>query len=265
MEAAAAVTMWTRSLEHNMRYMNFVCDGDSSAFRAVKECNNGDGPYGKDYVIEKWDCTNHVAKRLGTGLRNLRKDTYIEVNQSGSRKRRSVLGGKNKLTDKVIDRLQHYFKISIKRKANTTEGEMRDEIMSSFYHCTSTDDNHHHDLCPKGEDSWCFFQAAVARGETPKSHSEMKVFFSLPPEQLELVKGVYTRLTTDEMMKRCLQGLTQNPNESLHSRIWLHCPKHLKVPFHQSRVLHKLLRTFCAELFLCTYKRTPLVDHVSTD
>ena len=39
----------------------------------------------------------------------------------------------------------------------------------------------------------------------------------------------------------------------------------LKVPFHQSRVLHKLLRTFCAELFLCTYKRTPLVDHVSTD
>ncbi|KAK8372121.1 hypothetical protein O3P69_012721, partial [Scylla paramamosain] len=87
MEAAAAVTMWTRSLEHNMRYMNFVCDGDSSAFRAVKECNNGDGPYGKDYVIEKWDCTNHVAKRLGTGLRNLRKDTYIEVNQSGSRKR----------------------------------------------------------------------------------------------------------------------------------------------------------------------------------
>lgn len=29
------------------------------------------------------------------------------------------------------------------------------------------------------------------------------------------------------MMKRCLQGLTQNPNESLHSRIWQHCPKHL--------------------------------------
>ncbi|MPC38583.1 hypothetical protein E2C01_032091 [Portunus trituberculatus] len=28
-------------------------------------------------------------------------------------------------------------------------------------------------------------------------------------------------------MKRCLQGLTQNPNESLHSRIWMHCPKHI--------------------------------------
>ena len=227
MEAAAAVTMWNRSLEHNMRYMNFVCDGDSSAFRAVKDINNGEGPYGKDYVIEKWDCTNHVAKRLGTGLRNLRKETYIEVGQSGSRKRRSVLGGKNKLTDRTIDRLQHYFKQSIKRKVNTTEVIMRDEIMSSFYHCTSTDDNPQHHLCPRGEDSWCFFQAAVAKGETPKSHAEMKVFFTLPPEQLDLVKGVYTRLTTDEMMKRCLQGLTQNPNESFHSRIWQHCPKHL--------------------------------------
>lgn len=91
MEAAAALRMWNRSLEHNMRYIHFVSDGDSSAFKAVKECHNGEGPYGKEHVIEKWeDCTNHVAKRLGTGLRNLRKDTYIEVGQSGSRKRRQT-------------------------------------------------------------------------------------------------------------------------------------------------------------------------------
>ena len=29
------------------------------------------------------------------------------------------------------------------------------------------------------------------------------------------------------MMKRCLQGLTQNPNESFHSRVWRYCPKHI--------------------------------------
>ncbi|MPC56748.1 hypothetical protein E2C01_050714 [Portunus trituberculatus] len=84
--------------------------------------------------------------------------------------------------------------------------------MSSFYHCTYTDDNPQHVLCPRGENSWCFFQAAVAKGETQKSHTEMKVFFTLPPEQLGC-EGVYTRLTTNEMMKRCLQGLTQNFNE----------------------------------------------------
>lgn len=135
-------------------------------------------------------------------------------------------GGKHKLTDKTIDQLQYYFKQSIKRKVNTTEKAMRDEITSSSYHCSSSDGEHNHDLCPRGEDSWCFFQAAIAKGETLPSHSKMKVFFSLPSEQLELVK-VYTRLTTDEMMKRCLQGLTQNPNESFQSCIWKHCPKHL--------------------------------------
>lgn len=29
------------------------------------------------------------------------------------------------------------------------------------------------------------------------------------------------------MMKRCLKGHTQNPNESFHSRLWQYCPKHL--------------------------------------
>lgn len=55
----------------------------------------------------------------------------------------------------------------------------------------------------------------------------MKVSFNLEPDQLQRVKDVYTRLTTDVMMKRCLQGFTQNPNESFHSRIWLYSPKHL--------------------------------------
>ena len=46
-EAAAALHIWNRSLEHNMRYMNLVSDGDSSAMNALNECNNGEGPYGK--------------------------------------------------------------------------------------------------------------------------------------------------------------------------------------------------------------------------
>ncbi|MPC38582.1 hypothetical protein E2C01_032090 [Portunus trituberculatus] len=87
---------------------------DSSAFKAVKESNNGEGPYGKEQ--------------------------------------------------------------SIKRKVNTTEKAMRDQIMFSFYHCSSSDDKHNHELCPKGKDSWCFYQAALAKGEMPPSHSEMKFF-----------------------------------------------------------------------------------------
>ena len=64
--------------------------------------------------ILKWECINHVAKRLGTGPRNLRKEIYVEVLQSGKKRKKVCLGGRNRLTDKVIDKLQHYFKQAIK-------------------------------------------------------------------------------------------------------------------------------------------------------
>lgn len=220
MEAAEALACWKRSLQHNMRYINFVGDGDSSAYNAVKES----GVYGEKQ-IEKWECVNHVAKRLGTGLRNLCKQTVIKVGKGKSTK--TILGGKNKLTGKVIENLQFYFGLSIKRKVNTTPEEMKNEVMSSFYHCSSTDTDLKHDLCPLSNDSWCFYQKAIANGEKPPSHKTMKVHFTLPDEQLELVKEVYERLSSNEMMQRCLRGLTQNPNESFHSRIWRYCPKHV--------------------------------------
>ena len=43
MEAAEALTCWRRSLQHNMRYIHFVGDGDSSAYKAEKES----GVYGE--------------------------------------------------------------------------------------------------------------------------------------------------------------------------------------------------------------------------
>ena len=64
-------------------------------------------------------------------------------------------------------------------------------------------------------------------GTPPKSHKEMLVSFTLGTEELKLVENVYKRLTSDENMMKCLRGKTQNPNESLHQRIWLYCPKHL--------------------------------------
>lgn len=63
------------------------------------------------------------------------------------------MGGKHRLTDVVINHLQFYFQVSLNRKVGTTSREMRDEILSTYYHCTSTDDNPQHDLCAKGSDS----------------------------------------------------------------------------------------------------------------
>lgn len=56
-----------------MIYKTFVSDGNSSAFRSVCEVNRGAGPYGEQCPVVKAEYINNVAKRLGTGLRALKK------------------------------------------------------------------------------------------------------------------------------------------------------------------------------------------------
>lgn len=165
MEAAEAVEMWGRSKNYNLLYKTFVSDGDSSAYKAVCDMS----PYGtgtKDMVI-KAECINHVAKRLGTSMRALKKA------------RGASMGGKNKLTEVVIDNLQFYFQVSLKRKVGTSPSEMREEIMSTYFHCISTDDKPQHDKCAKGVDSWCFYNKSIALGMQPESHKKMRVYFHL--------------------------------------------------------------------------------------
>ena len=37
---------------------------------------------------------------------------------------------------------------------------------------------------------------------------------------------VYEDLTRDELLLKCVSGRTQNPNESLHAKLWANSPKH---------------------------------------
>ena len=43
--------------------------------------------------------------------------------------------------------------------------------------------------------------------------------------QYQRIQDVFTRLSDEELLKRCLGKHNQNPNESFHSRIWSMCPK----------------------------------------
>ena len=56
-----------------MRYTNFISDGDSSAYYAVRDAD----PYGPDKPIEKQECVNHVAKRLTSRLNMLKQTTTV--------------------------------------------------------------------------------------------------------------------------------------------------------------------------------------------
>ncbi|GFO09344.1 hypothetical protein PoB_003584900 [Plakobranchus ocellatus] len=217
MEVRCAKVLWGRSLDHSMRYTEFVSDGDAKVFQSLCELN----PYGDDCAIVKEECVNHVAKRLGSGLRTL-KSTLA--------KQKITIGGRavGSLTDDKIGKLQAFYNKAV-RSANSSVEEMSSAIWASFYHSISTDEKPQHHLCSP---EWCFFLSAVAEGrpvhdihQQRLEHRKRSTF--LNSHVASHVKAVYERLTRPELLSRCLLGKTQNPNECLHSLIWSRCPKHL--------------------------------------
>jgi hypothetical protein len=66
-----------------------------------------------------------------------------------------------------------------------------------------------HDLCPK-KDTWCKFWG------DKENYSKKN---RLPHVVRELLKPIFTDLTKDELLKRCLLGHTQNQNEALNGTV----------------------------------------------
>lgn len=76
-------------------------------------------------------------------------------------------------------------------------------------------------FCLRGQSSWCWVQKAKAKEEEPVPHSSKSLYLSkFCFDHLQLIKGVYRELNKPELLQRCLRGMTQNPNESLHPKVW---------------------------------------------
>ena len=102
---------------------------------------------------------------------------------------------------------------------------MAKAIKATMYHCFSTNERPLHHLCPTGEGSWCFYNSAVARNQTPADHTtsiHTPLNYNLLSKHL---KPIYNRLSNPDLLRRCLLGATQNANESLHGKIWNSCTK----------------------------------------
>lgn len=203
MEVEAMVEMFRRSTTlYNIKYQHYIGDGDSKTFKGILDAK----PY-DDIDVEKKECIDHVQKRLGTRLRNIKKQT-------------KGLGGKGKLTGKLIDELSIYYGLAIRRHHESVE-KMREAIWATLHHKMSTDENPQHDNCPPGEDSWCSWQKAKATGaldEYVHKSPMSEIVFSA-------VKPVYEELTSDNLLTRCIGGFTQNSNESLNAVVWSMAPK----------------------------------------
>lgn len=92
-------------------------------------------------------------------------------------------------------------------------------MWATYFHKLSTDDNPHHGLCPKGENSWCGYQRAVHAKQT-YTHKN-----SVPLPIMEFMKPVFESLSDMDLLKKCVHGKTQNPNESVNAVIWSPLPK----------------------------------------
>lgn len=215
MEMCAALAIWNRSVKHNMRYTTVLSDGDAKTYQQLVK----NSVYGPNVSIEKEECINHVAKRLGTALRNKVKEWRSKGVTLGGRKR-------GNLKDETITKLQNFYQKAIKDNAPDIQS-MRNSIFATLYHCMSTDKKPQHNKCPKGIKSWCFYQRAIASGETPQSHKFMKTYLS--EAVVEKILPVYQRLASQEILSRCASAKTQNANESFHSCIWKKCPKEVFV------------------------------------
>ncbi|GFT52577.1 uncharacterized protein TNCV_4267121 [Trichonephila clavipes] len=92
-------------------------------------------------------------------------------------------------------------------------------IWAIYFHKLNTDDNPQHVLCPLGEDSWHGYNRSIVTGNF--------IFHkhSLPKSILLKVKKVFRDLTEKDLLKKCLRGRTQNPNESFNKCIWERIPK----------------------------------------
>lgn len=205
MEVDAIKEIFARSLQlYGVKYINYIGDGDSKTFKSVVASK----PYGDDVEIQKKECIGHVQKRMGTRLRKCKKEN-------------KDIGGRNKLTATMIDKLSVYYGLAIRRNFDSVEN-MQNAIWATFHHYRSTAKNPHHELCPKGVDSWCEWQQAKTNGTLRKYKQS---FNTLPAEVLNAIRPIYEDLSKDELLRRCLGGFTQNANESINNIIWKVAPK----------------------------------------
>ncbi|GFW38434.1 uncharacterized protein TNCV_1332871 [Trichonephila clavipes] len=130
-------------IKRDLQYTEYYSDGDSKGFLQVKDI------YGENSVT-KLECIGHIQKRVGSRLRKLKKNT-------------KGLGGKGKLTDKFIDKLQNYYGIAIRSNVACLE-EMQSAVIAAFFHCCSSNQNPMHGQFPTGKDSWCKYIQALCDG-----------------------------------------------------------------------------------------------------
>ncbi|GFV22780.1 CCHC-type domain-containing protein [Trichonephila clavipes] len=200
MEPVGAYRLFERSREtRKLEYVEFYGDGDSKSHLSVKDI------YGIDSV-RKYECIGHIQKRVGSKLR------ILKTKEKG-------LGGKGKLSDSFIDKIQNYYGIAIRSNIGNLK-EMQRTVIAAFYHCCSGKSNTMHGQCPLGSEIWCAYQRAQSAGKVLYDKNA-----GLPKNIINKIKPTYLQLCDQNLLRKCLHGKTQNANEAFNGCLWNVVPK----------------------------------------
>ena len=163
MDATGCVRIFQRSVEqYSLRYVDFVGDGDSKAYNEIT-----DALVYEEKPVTKPECVEHVQKKMGSRICSLKKRLGKTQLSDGKR-----IGGRGRLTDKVIDNLQVYYGKAIRNNTQSIE-DMSNAVLAIWHHTRSTDTNPDHKLCPEGETSWCGYQRDLAKNTQEYLHSHL--------------------------------------------------------------------------------------------
>ena len=211
MELTGAKRIFGRSVsKHKLCYTDFLGDGDSKAFTTIENIYPG-------RTVIKLECVGHIQKRVGNRARKLKKNV-------------KGLGGRGRLTNVMIDRLQNYFGLAVRGNVNNLEG-MKKGISAVLFDVGSSANNNWHDHCPKRANSWCRYQKDKTTGE-----NTYKPGARLPINVIKHLKPIFQDPSRDELLKKCLHGKTQNQNEAFNALIWEQVPKYVYVSLSQLRL-----------------------------
>ena len=101
---------------------------------------------------------------------------------------------------------------------------MKATIYVSIFHCASSKKQNLNTWYPDGLDSWCRFKQ-----EKVNNTDLYKCGPGLPDNIIALIRPIYDRLNSNDLLVKCLDGKTQNQNESLNGMIWNRLPKSIFV------------------------------------
>ena len=211
-----AVEMFRRSESmHKLRYIEYFGDGDTGFFAKVVQSQ----PYGNSIVPVNLECIGHVQKRLGTRLRNSKREFKNKCLPDGQK-----LFGQGRVTEKCINSMQNFYGLAI-RQSYMNLNDMKRAVGAILYHCSDISDKEiRHQFCPKTKDSWCKWQ--LDRLNNTSNHKDR---ISLPLPIKHVLEPIFRDLSSDSLLSKCLQGKKQNPNEASNALIWQRCPKEIYV------------------------------------